>query len=91
MDIDDRVGAPTFEALSALQVSADETARAAHILSSAAGQYRQRLADTHPAAVLTESESRRLERLALIVRARACLTNALVESQFSRTEGDRPV
>jgi hypothetical protein len=91
MDLDDRAGAPVFEALTSLAVSADETARAAQILSSVANQYRERLADVNPDASLTESETRRIERLALIAQARASLTKALVESQFRRVEDERHV
>jgi hypothetical protein len=83
MDCDDRTGAPTFESLATLEVVAQETARAAQALVTHSRVLQRRLADVHPAAELTASESRRLERLALILQARTCLAQALVASQFS--------
>lgn len=84
---DERSGAPTLEALTALNVSARETARVAQILASLSVDYERRLADAHPSTELTRSEASRLERLALILAARACLVQSLVESQFGRDGG----
>jgi hypothetical protein len=82
MECVDRSGAPTFESLATLEVVAQETARAAQALVTQSRVLQRRLADIHPAAELTASESRRLERLALILQARTCLTQTLVVSQF---------
>ncbi len=88
MSYDERSGAPALEAVTALNVSARETARVAQILVSLTVDCERRLADAHPSTELTRSEASRLERLALILAARACLVQALVESQFGRDRGD---
>jgi predicted DNA-binding protein (UPF0251 family) len=87
MQLDDRIGAPTFEALRALDVSAMETERAARMLGVCARMLQSTLADAHPSTSLTDSEANRLERMAIILAARAALVKALVESQFG-SEGD---
>jgi DnaJ-domain-containing protein 1 len=84
MSFDERSGAPAFEALTGLNVSAQEVARAAQILATLTSDYQKRLADVHPATELNRAEVDRLERLALILVARASLVKALVESQFVR-------
>jgi hypothetical protein len=88
MELDDRLGAPTYEALTALDVSAMETERAAHMLAVCTRLLQARLADIHPSTSLTCSEANRLERMAIILAARASLVKALVESQFGSDEGD---
>jgi hypothetical protein len=92
MELDDRTGAPTFEALTALDISAKETERVAHLLGVYATDLQRRLADAHPSEVLTLSEANRLERLAIILVARACLVKSLIESQLvSEERGDSQV
>jgi hypothetical protein len=86
MSFDERSGAPTFEALTSLNISTKETARAAQILVVLTEDYQRRLADVHPASELTRAEVDRIERLALILSARASLVKALVESQFVRDQ-----